>query len=135
MADFVRITERWLVVKIFVYGSLKHGYMNHCLLEGQKYLGQAKTTNGYTLYDMGVCPIMVIAGDDYVEGELYECDADTVLQLDRLEGHPGLYTRCQIVIRGYEEEATYAYLFLWKLSPNTSVHCGRKWDNTLCQSP
>jgi gamma-glutamylcyclotransferase (GGCT)/AIG2-like uncharacterized protein YtfP len=116
-----------LLIKVFVYGSLKRGYPNHHILEEQKFLGNARTEKGYTLYEYG-CPVLVTEGDDYVDGELYECDEQTIYYLDRLECHPTLYTRLPVIIIGYAD--VQAYLWNHTLS-NIAVHCGRNWENPL----
>lgn len=113
--------------KIFVYGSLKRGYPNHELIAGQEYLGQARTENGYKLYEV-VLPVLVIEGDDYIEGELYNCDDNAIFYLDRLEGHPALYTRLPVRVVGHN--CVQSYVWTHKID-SLFQDCGRRWENQL----
>jgi gamma-glutamylaminecyclotransferase len=44
---------------IFVYGTLKRGFSNHHHLDGQAFLGAARTAPGYALYALAEYPGMV----------------------------------------------------------------------------
>lgn len=81
---------------IFVYGTLKRGGTNHHLLAAQKFLGEARTTPGFQLYDLGSYPGMVTRPDDRdgVTGEVWSVDQAALKRLDALEGlAEGLYRR------------------------------------------
>ena len=81
---------------LFVYGTLKRRGSNHGQLAGQKFLGEAHTTPGYTLYALGDYPGLVVEADDRhgVKGELWAVDEDALARLDEFEGVPeGLYRR------------------------------------------
>ncbi len=87
--------------RVFVYGTLKRGGSNHAMLAGQRFLGEARTTPGYTLYSLGEYPGMVrdptdIAG---VLGELWAVDDSCLAELDKLEGlGEGLYERIEVLL-------------------------------------
>lgn len=84
------------MILVFVYGTLKRGGSNHVFLRQQKFLGEARTTLGFTLYSLGDYPGMVRAPGDTagVTGELWSVDEATLAELDRLEGvDEGLYKR------------------------------------------
>lgn len=86
---------------LFVYGTLKRGGSNHLFLRGQKFLGEARTTPGFTLYSLGDYPGLVRAPGDTegVTGELWTVDDDCLAELDRLEGlDEGLYERIDMVL-------------------------------------
>jgi gamma-glutamylcyclotransferase (GGCT)/AIG2-like uncharacterized protein YtfP len=86
---------------IFVYGTLKRGGSNHLFLRGQKFLGEARTTPGFTLYSLGDYPGMVRAPGDTagVQGELWSVDDACLAELDRLEGlDEGLYERIDVLL-------------------------------------
>jgi len=86
---------------IFVYGTLKRGGSNHFFLRGQKFLGNARTVPGFTLYSLGDYPGMVRAPSDTVgvTGELWSVDDACLAELDRLEGlDEGLYERIDVVL-------------------------------------
>jgi gamma-glutamylaminecyclotransferase len=81
---------------VFVYGTLKRGGGNHRHLAGQKFVGEARTTPGFRLFDLGEYPGMVAHADDRagVSGEIWAVDADCLARLDVLEGiAEGLYRR------------------------------------------
>ncbi len=81
---------------VFVYGTLKKGYINHRLLVSSELLGRGRTVKEYAMYSMGV-PIVV--KDEQVSpiiGELYKVDETTLVYLDSLEGHPDWYRREEV---------------------------------------
>lgn len=86
-----------MLTKVMVYGSLKAGRGNHYLLEGSKYLGPAKTSPIFTMVSYGSFPAVLADGDTAITGEIYEVDDNTLRALDRLEGHPDWYRRCEVV--------------------------------------
>jgi gamma-glutamylcyclotransferase (GGCT)/AIG2-like uncharacterized protein YtfP len=82
--------------RVFVYGTLKRGGSNHHHLNGQKFLGEARTAPGFRLYDLGGFPGMIARRDDRegVFGEVWAVAADALARLDELEGlAEGVYTR------------------------------------------
>ena len=101
---------------VFVYGTHKRGGSNHLFLRGQKFLGDARTAPGFTLYSLGDYPGMVRAPGDTagVTGELWSVDDDCLAELDRLEGlAEGLYERIDVLLvpNGIAGSAqTYLYL-------------------------
>lgn len=101
---------------LFVYGTLKRGGSNHAFLAGQKFLGEARTQAGFTLYSVGDYPGMVRAPGDTagVTGELWVVDDACLAELDRLEGlDEGLYERADILLQPNPiAAAAQAYLYL-----------------------
>ena len=103
---------------VFVYGTLKRGGSNHLFLAGQHFLGDARTTPGFTLYSLGDYPGMVrVPGDTAgVTGELWSVDDACLDELDRLEGlDEGLYERVDVLLAPNPHAAsaqTYLYLRL-----------------------
>jgi gamma-glutamylaminecyclotransferase len=86
---------------IFVYGTLKRGGSNHLFLSGQKFVGEARTAPGFTLYSLGDYPGLVRAPGDTegVAGELWSVDGPCLAELDRLEGlDEGLYERADVLL-------------------------------------
>ncbi|MDI1319207.1 MAG: gamma-glutamylcyclotransferase, partial [bacterium] len=73
---------------VFVYGTLKRGGSNHAFLARQRFLGEARTAPGFTLYSLGDYPGMVRAPGDTagVTGELWVVDDTCLAELDQLEG-------------------------------------------------
>lgn len=78
---------------VFVYGTLRRGGLHHGVLGRSALIGPA-TIEG-RLLDLGLFPGFV-PGDGRVIGEVYEVTAETLADLDRLEGvgrTPPLYHR------------------------------------------
>jgi gamma-glutamylcyclotransferase (GGCT)/AIG2-like uncharacterized protein YtfP len=116
---------------IFVYGTLKSGERNNLYFLGnQTLMGQARTENGFRLYDLGQFPAMVedhTAGS--VCGELWDVNERCLLELDRLEGlDKGLYERKVIQLKWPKLEAQ-AYLCLFNVEG--LVDCGEWWGKSL----
>jgi gamma-glutamylcyclotransferase (GGCT)/AIG2-like uncharacterized protein YtfP len=83
---------------VFVYGTLKRGSDNHRELAGQRFVGPARTSPAFRLYQLNGYPGMVEAPDGLsIEGELWEVDPGGLDRLDRFEGtDAGLYARVPI---------------------------------------
>lgn len=81
---------------LFVYGTLKRRCSNHRQLDGQRFVGLARTPPGYRLYDLGGYPAIALEPEDRngVVGEVWSVTPEALEQLDRFEGvHEGLYRR------------------------------------------
>ncbi|WP_221030352.1 gamma-glutamylcyclotransferase family protein [Actomonas aquatica] len=102
--------------RVFVYGTLKQGGSNHAFLEGQTYLGDARTVPGYKLYLVADYPGMVRDPSDQrgVTGELWEVDTPTLAELDRLEGiDEKLYRRDPIpLLPPHDTTPVETYIYL-----------------------
>ena len=91
--------NRGLIMKVFVYGSLKKDQWNHGLLAHAHYLGGMCTEPHYQMLSMGAFPAVI---EDFgngipIWGEVYDIDETTLDILDRLEGHPDFYHRVEIM--------------------------------------
>jgi len=113
---------------VFVYGSLKAGFHNNRYLADAKLLGKSISPPRFALLDLGAFPA-AIRGDHILTGEIYEVDAKTMRNLDRLEGNGYLYQRelCPFRIGGKQIKAwIYIYLrddgFDSVLEPNHEKH-------------
>ncbi|MBV9123981.1 MAG: gamma-glutamylcyclotransferase [Planctomycetes bacterium] len=84
----------------------------HRLLEGQEFLGPARTLPGYRLYDFGPYPCLVTdpSGGLSVEGELYRVEVGLLPRLDEYEGAPDLFVRQEVAVEGVSAPV-WAYLF------------------------
>lgn len=87
-------------VRLFVDGTLRRGGANHARLRGATYLGPAETEARFALYDRGPYPALVAAGGNAIEGEVYAIGRPLLARLDRFEGHPTLYRRVTLSLRG-----------------------------------
>jgi len=86
-------------MKVFVYGTLKIGHNNSHLLRTAKYLGDAVTSDRYTMFCVGFPVIMPDRNGHQVAGEVYEVDAETAYNLDRLEARGRMYDRVRKYVR------------------------------------
>lgn len=82
--------------RLFVYGTLLRGEVNHCLLGDASCLGPHRTEPRFTLLLLGAYPGLISGGRTAVHGEVYALDDAGLLRLDRLEDYPRLYDRGQI---------------------------------------
>jgi gamma-glutamylaminecyclotransferase len=100
---------------IFVYGTLKRGGSNHGFLAAQKYVGDARTILGFTLYELDGYPGMVAEPTDRegVTGELWQVDAACLSALDELEGlAEGMYRRVAVPLGPpHQLERVEAYVY------------------------
>ena len=80
---------------IFVYGTLKRGCCRSHFLEGQLFLGEARTLPKYRMYSCGTYPGLRLAEDGLsILGEVWSVDEACLARLDREEGvDEGLYSR------------------------------------------
>jgi gamma-glutamylaminecyclotransferase len=85
---------------VFVYGSLKRGFRNHCMLEGSRFIGDAHTLETFRMHSMGGAFPAVVPDEDgaAIEGEVYSVDDEGLARLDRLEGYPRHYDRKQVKV-------------------------------------
>jgi len=101
---------------VFVYGTLKRGCCNHHYLDGQAFLGAARTAPGFELFDLGGHPGMVArpGGPTCVGGEVWAVDAACLERLDVLEGTAeGIYRRGAVPLPGpFAERGVEAYFYL-----------------------
>ena len=115
--------------RVFVYGTLKRGGRYHDLLATQKFIGEARTATGYTLYQPADYPGMVHTEKDTegVTGELWEVSTDYLAKLDALEGLPQkLYERVPIALLApHDSIAAESYLYLRPLIG--CPHLGSTW--------
>jgi len=100
-----------LTTTLFVYGTLRKGQCNHFFLDRSKFLGNAKTKRRYALYGNWL-PFLSRAGSvSQVTGEVYSVNDATLLNLDRLEGHPDMYKReqAEVVLEAGRELSAWIY--------------------------
>jgi gamma-glutamylaminecyclotransferase len=109
-SDSIASTRTYLVL---VYGTLRKGQRNHYLLKSSKFLGMAKTKRRYALYGNWLPFLSRAASVSQVTGEVYSVDDATLLNLDRLEGHPDTYKREQaaVVLEDGTEFSAWIYFY------------------------
>lgn len=114
---------------VFVYGTLKRGYYNNRLLEGQEFVGEAITEPKYRLYDLGSFPGLVEDNEKgkAIKGEVWRVDEKVIPRLDMLEGTPHLYRREFIDIAGMDEKVQ-GYIF--NRSLDGCDECSPVWEGS-----
>jgi gamma-glutamylaminecyclotransferase len=118
------------MTRVFVYGTLKRGGDNHHYIAYQQFLGEARTSPGYTLYSLGDYPGMVRAAQDTagVTGELWAVDDSCLQQLDFLEGvNQGLYERVPIKLAAPTDEQPVE-TYLYRLTITGRKALGSTWE-------
>jgi gamma-glutamylcyclotransferase (GGCT)/AIG2-like uncharacterized protein YtfP len=91
-------------LRLFVYGTLKEGHLNHKLLVGGRKIADGYTVRTLLMMDAGEFPVVFERGNDLaamlpVTGELYEIEDHTLIALDELEDLGGMYDRRTFQIR------------------------------------
>ena len=69
---------------IFVYGSLRRGASNHFRMKDSEYLGCAQIKG--TLIKVDWYPGLLLEGDSWIHGEVYQVEESTLRELDAFEG-------------------------------------------------
>lgn len=93
--------------RVFVYGTLLEGEVNHHVLRGARCVGRGRTLAAFELVDLGPYPGLVDGGSRSVVGEVYEVDCETLRTLDHFEDHPRLYRRTTITLSDGSRVETY----------------------------
>ena len=100
-------------VTLFVYGTLKRGCRNHCVMRGADFVGQATTAPAYLMVNCDSYPALVRAGNGQagisIRGELYRVDEKKLAELDRFERVPLEYVRETVRLSDGTEAQTYFY--------------------------
>ena len=83
---------------LFVYGTLRSNGAGASLLAGGELVGEGSV--GGVLYDIdGAYPAMIVYGNTPIRGEVWQCPASALLQLDEYEGVPeGLFRRIGVAV-------------------------------------
>jgi gamma-glutamylcyclotransferase (GGCT)/AIG2-like uncharacterized protein YtfP len=98
--------------RIFVYGTLKRGFVNVQLMYafGGQFIAEARTSEPCQLYVAGVLPYLQRSTEEEqpVHGEMWEIPEDYLVFIDQLEGHPHAYRREMI-----QTNLGPAWAYLW----------------------
>jgi gamma-glutamylaminecyclotransferase len=111
---------------VFVYGSLKRGFVNHRVLARARFLGAGVTAPCFAMVDLGPYP-GVVPGNFVVTGEVYSVAPTTLASLDRLEANGRVYQRRIVPItlsRGPVEAWIYVFLSVRHRRQRVAPRCG-----------
>jgi len=114
-ATVPKASDRLMVEKVFVYGTLKKGGRNHSLLKEALFLGKAKTKQKWTMIGSGYSFPYVLKRDHTlggnIEGEVYYVTKPEISKLDMLEGVPSHYKKQQreVVYTDFQVEEITMY--------------------------
>jgi gamma-glutamylaminecyclotransferase len=116
--------------RVFVYGTLLAGEVNHHLLARSELLGRHRTEPRFTMLDLGAYPGVASGGSTAIAGEVYRIDSKGLELLDRLEDYPRLYDR--ILISSPYGRA-WIYLYRGRVNGRAAIRSG-DW-RTLTADP
>lgn len=100
---------------VFVYGTLKRGFSNYRrLMQAASFLGEATSVSpNYAMLDGGFPKVLDCPERGHpILGELFEVDAATLADLDRLEGHPRWYQRKRRLFRKTDGTKVEAWVYI-----------------------
>ena len=116
---------------VFVYGTLKKGFMNHSLIESSEFLGGGRTEEKYTMhhsFDRKI-PFITKEPSYYITGELYNVSTIMFAMLDCLEGHPHWYKRDLIIVNIEGKQYRTWMYFLNDLTQPRVKYDNGTWQN------
>lgn len=113
-------------IMLFVYGTLKRGFTNNSLLDGQEFIRQATTLPFYRLHDSGPypCLVKVSQNGNAIQGELWKVNDELIPTLDALEGSPELFARQEVAIRDF---ACPVFAYFYERETSGYRDCGSRW--------
>jgi len=117
------------MTRVFVYGTLKRGGSNHGFLAGQRFIDEARTQPGFTLYALDGYPGLARDATDTegVTGELWDADDACLQRLDALEGtEEGLYLRFTLTLAP-PHDGTPAASYLYPRGVDGRPRIGPTW--------
>lgn len=107
--------------RIFVYGTLKRGLSNAHYLNGQTFVGTARTLPQYRMVNAGGYPGLYEVPEEEgglrVRGEVWEVDAACRKELDLLEDVAvGLYELVPVALEEpFASGQIFTYLYRWSI--------------------
>jgi gamma-glutamylcyclotransferase (GGCT)/AIG2-like uncharacterized protein YtfP len=115
-------------MRIFVYGTLRRNQTAYHLMEdaNAEYLGEARTTNDYILYNVYDFPGMIKSHSlrlNGVRGELFEVDENNMRKINRYECvESNLFKRD--VVELVDGTQAIAYFYNQDISESTLIESG-----------
>ena len=78
---------------LFVYGTLKRGFVNSYFLRNSDFIGKATTQDRFDVYDVGFPCAYPNEDGKFIIGEVYKLTDEDFIFTDRLESNGYLYQR------------------------------------------
>lgn len=115
---------------VFVYGSLLRGLGNHGVLGESREVGSGMAQGSFEMISMGGFPgAYRVPVGGWIVGEVYECDADMMGRLDRLESNGSFYQRelVDVFLSNGDTVEAWVYLLMDPGHYGQSVVPGNDW--------
>ena len=106
---------------IFVYGTLKEGFLRNRMLKGQEFVGYASTDNRYNMFvttgTKAPFPVVMLEGDKEkagaIFGEVYSVVPSCIRALDYFESNGSLYKRYLTPVIIGNKDGTTKKVYAW----------------------
>jgi gamma-glutamylcyclotransferase (GGCT)/AIG2-like uncharacterized protein YtfP len=117
------MTTKTTPILLFVYGSMKNGFINHSILKDEKFIGNAVTINEYVMYpsNMYLFPYVCKNQKQFkIYGELFELINIDIKEIDIFERTPEMYYRQSIKV-ACNNKSYKAYIYFRTSSDNKGL--------------
>jgi gamma-glutamylcyclotransferase (GGCT)/AIG2-like uncharacterized protein YtfP len=108
--NYLKVEEESIRDYVFVYGTLKRREKNHYLLKHSEFIGVGAASN-FACTNTSAFPYAFKKKGHVLKGEVYLVDANTMMQLDILEGYPDLYNRKRALVSVKGEKPILAWIY------------------------
>jgi len=116
-------------IRVFVYGTLRKGLTFGDALDRAELLGNGETKDKFGFFHYRYPAALIMSSDVHIKGELYLVDAETLKDLDAIEGHPEFYRRRPVYIRMEDGTETNAYMYFLVLGEDEAEKQGIKIES------
>ncbi len=108
--------------EIFVYGTLMKNRSNHCLMASADFAGQG-ILKDYALFELGSFPGIKPSQGDFVKGELYFVNDETLNTLNHLESEGTMYHLTPVKIQQdkYTLPDVFTYVYSGEIQPKSQI--------------
>ncbi len=85
---------------VFIYGSLKKGFVNHSFMKDATLVGSSLSVHKLGMFKdpFGNWPYLTMDPLNYIKGELYEVNQELLIEIDEFEGAPEYYHRKKMLV-------------------------------------
>jgi len=97
---------------LFVYGTLKQGFWNDYFMRNCAFIGTYATKEHFCLIISGGCPFVASTPGLYpIQGEVYDVDVESLVEIDALENNGSWYTRRPVEVVNEKGDMLIAELY------------------------